>query len=212
MSEEEKSPGEKPKAPRKKTNGQSVKPKAKNTKPKAAPVKIIEAAEQPTVNSKLPTEPMEVHYHPDIEKKGLKEYLLEGLMIFFAVFMGFIAENIREYITNRHKEKDLIVTLATELKKDTSNLRYLSTNYLPKLNKWVDSAHVYTHTLPIKGNERKIYTAMLNATAWALYTPPDVTLSTIKSTGSFDLIESEKVKQALLIYSTRVEVYLKDHL
>ncbi len=29
-------------------------------------------------------------------KKSLKEYLLEGLMIFVAVSMGFIAENIRE--------------------------------------------------------------------------------------------------------------------
>src|SRR5450631_904147 len=45
------------------------------------------------------TTDMEVHHHPDVEKKGLKEYLLEGLMIFLAVTMGFIAENVREHIT-----------------------------------------------------------------------------------------------------------------
>lgn len=38
---------------------------------------------------------MEVHHHPHVEKKGFKEYLLEGLMIFVAVTMGFFAETIR---------------------------------------------------------------------------------------------------------------------
>src|SRR5919205_297932 len=40
---------------------------------------------------------MEVHHHPHVEKKNFKEYLLEGLMIFLAVTMGFFAENLREY-------------------------------------------------------------------------------------------------------------------
>ena len=48
---------------------------------------------------------MEVHHHPHVEKKNFKEYFLEFLMIFLAVTMGFFAENIREDITNRKKEK-----------------------------------------------------------------------------------------------------------
>ena len=42
---------------------------------------------------------MEVHHHPTIEKKNFKEYLLEFIMIFLAVTMGFIAENLREHFT-----------------------------------------------------------------------------------------------------------------
>jgi hypothetical protein len=42
---------------------------------------------------------MEVHHHPQVEKKKFKEYLLEFLMIFLAVTLGFIAENIREHFT-----------------------------------------------------------------------------------------------------------------
>jgi hypothetical protein len=42
---------------------------------------------------------MEVHHHPDVEKKSFKEYLLEGLMIFIAVSLGFFAEQIREGFT-----------------------------------------------------------------------------------------------------------------
>jgi hypothetical protein len=41
---------------------------------------------------------MEVHHHPDLhhEKKKFKEYLLEFVMIFLAVTLGFFAETIRE--------------------------------------------------------------------------------------------------------------------
>ena len=56
---------------------------------------------------------MEVHHHPEVEHKGFKEYLLEGLMIFLAVMMGFIAENLRENITEHHKAKDYAETLKT---------------------------------------------------------------------------------------------------
>lgn len=42
---------------------------------------------------------MEVHHHPDLhhKPKKRKEYFLEFLMIFLAVTMGFIAENVREH-------------------------------------------------------------------------------------------------------------------
>ena len=67
---------------------------------------------------------MEVHHHPHVEKKSFKEYLLEGLMIFIAVTMGFIAENIRERIGNREKERQYIQLLSDDLKKDTAALDY----------------------------------------------------------------------------------------
>ena len=50
-----------------------------------------------TINPNQETENMEVHHHPDLhhKPKKWKEYFLEFLMIFLAVTMGFIAENIR---------------------------------------------------------------------------------------------------------------------
>jgi hypothetical protein len=77
---------------------------------------------QPTANSKLQTEQMEVHHHPEVEKKGLKEYILEGLMIFLAVFMGFMAESLREHIGDRDREKSYMESLITDLKLDTAVL------------------------------------------------------------------------------------------
>jgi len=67
---------------------------------------------------------MEVHHHPQLDHKPKpwKEYLLEGLMIFIAVMMGFIAENIREDLTNNEHAKHLTVQLAQDLKADVGKL------------------------------------------------------------------------------------------
>ncbi len=62
---------------------------------------------------------MEVHHHPEVEKKGFKEYLLEGLMIFLAVFMGFIAENVREHVADSARETQYMESLVKDLKLDT---------------------------------------------------------------------------------------------
>jgi hypothetical protein len=65
---------------------------------------------------------MEVHHHPNVEKKNFKEYLLEGLMIFLAVSMGFIAENIRENLTEHHKAKLFAESMLKDIEADTAQL------------------------------------------------------------------------------------------
>ena len=64
---------------------------------------------------------MEVHHHPQLEHKPKpwKEYILEGLMIFLAVFMGFIAENIREHIVEKNRSKEYMKEMVDNLKFDT---------------------------------------------------------------------------------------------
>ena len=59
---------------------------------------------------------MEVHHHPEVEKKGFKEYILEGLMIFLAVMMGFFAESLRERIADGNREKEFMVSMIEDLK------------------------------------------------------------------------------------------------
>ena len=48
-------------------------------------------------------------------KKRLKDYLQEGLMIFVAVVMGFLAENVREGIGNREKERQYMLSYIKNL-------------------------------------------------------------------------------------------------
>src|SRR5450432_2401181 len=66
---------------------------------------------------------MEVHHHPNVEKKNFKEYFLEFLMIFLAVTMGFFAETIRENISEDGKAKELAKSLYKEIYADSIALR-----------------------------------------------------------------------------------------
>jgi hypothetical protein len=65
---------------------------------------------------------MEVHHHPEVEKKGIKEYLLEGLMIFLAVTLGFFAESLRENINKNERELGYIRSFVADLREDTTQL------------------------------------------------------------------------------------------
>lgn len=59
---------------------------------------------------------MEVHHHPHVEKKGFKEYFLEFVMIFLAVTLGFIAENVREHFVENKTTKELLKNYKEELR------------------------------------------------------------------------------------------------
>ena len=66
---------------------------------------------------------MEVHHHPHVptHSKPWKEYLIEGLMIFVAVTLGYGAENIREHYINKHKGIISVQNLYKDLKEDSIN-------------------------------------------------------------------------------------------
>src|SRR6266542_55461 len=75
----------------------------------------IESTQHQTQNSQLQTENMEVHHHPHVEKKNFKEYLPEGLMIFLEVTMGFVAENIRENISETKSAHEYLESFRNDL-------------------------------------------------------------------------------------------------
>lgn len=74
-----------------------------------------------TVTQNQETENMEVHKHPHhvTHKKKWGEYLVEFLMLFLAVFLGFIAENQREHIVEHQREKKFASRLLSDLRQDS---------------------------------------------------------------------------------------------
>jgi len=64
---------------------------------------------------------MESHAH-HIHKapgQGWKHYFFEFLMLFLAVFAGFLAENQREHIVEHQREKKFARRLLTDLRRDS---------------------------------------------------------------------------------------------
>src|SRR5215813_12522058 len=61
---------------------------------------------------------MEVHHHPKPGKKRLKEYLLEFIMLFLAVTLGFFAENLREHFKDSNEIKNDMRSMIGDLQSD----------------------------------------------------------------------------------------------
>lgn len=57
-----------------------------------------------------------------IRSKNWKEYFLEFFMLFLAVTLGFLADNIREKISDNGKEKEYIISMIEDAKTDKLNI------------------------------------------------------------------------------------------
>src|SRR5215203_2568937 len=66
---------------------------------------------------------MEVHSHTHSPRKKWTHYFWEFLMLFLAVFCGFIAENMREHYVEGQREKTLAKNLYKELYTDSINVQ-----------------------------------------------------------------------------------------
>ena len=64
---------------------------------------------------------MEVHHHSKHPKKW-KEYVIEFLMLFLAVSMGFVAENIREKHIENERAEELIHAFVLDIKQNQKQL------------------------------------------------------------------------------------------
>src|SRR5882724_2521484 len=150
---------------------------------------------------------MEVHHHPDLhhKPKKWKEYFLEFLMIFLAVTLGFIAENIREHITDSVKEKQYIAGFIRNLKDDTANLRHVI-EFDKQQVKGVDSMLKLSHvSMTIDSNRKSFYyIAFRYFYNSSSFKSNDATLQQLKSTGDYRLIEKDHVADSLTKYDADI--------
>jgi len=145
---------------------------------------------------------MEVHHHPHVEKKNFKEYFLEFLMIFLAVTLGFFAESLREHLVNFKKEKEYIITLKEDLLTDTSSLSHLIPRAQLQLDK-LDSLCILLNLAANKNTydiHRLYYLNFRYSFGLILFQQNERTISQIKSTGAFNLIENKACKDSITFY------------
>ena len=65
---------------------------------------------------------MEVHAHTHTPRKKWTHYFWEFLMLFLAVFCGFLAENQREHYVEAHRAEDYAKSFYNDLKSDTADI------------------------------------------------------------------------------------------
>ena len=144
---------------------------------------------------------MEVHHHPNIEKKGIKEYVLEGLMIFLAVTLGFFAESIREKITDKEKERDYILAMIEDAQTDTANIRE-AIRLNEKRSYYLDSLGNICNNYDISKSEDstiyKLYREGLSHPSFI--SPTERTLLQLKNSGGMRLIRIKSAVDSIILY------------
>ena len=152
---------------------------------------------------------MEVHHHPEVEKKSFKEYILEGLMIFIAVTMGFFAESIRENITNKEHTEQLTTQLVTELKSDTTQLREIESA------EQIIMAQADTLSLllkqPIATADMKNIQRLMTRTysMWPFHSGAGAAINAIKNEIRLKQFSRTKISYYISIYEGRTELLHK---
>lgn len=145
---------------------------------------------------------MEVHHHPHVpnHSKPWKEYIIEGLMIFVAVTLGYAAENVREHYVNKHKGIISVQNLYKDLKEDSLNYVYSI-----KSRNFQDSSFEVISNLfdekKIKNEILSVYAAHSAISMRVLPIMNTMALDQIKSSGALNFIEDNELKQLIQSYS-----------
>ncbi len=186
----------------------NLKAKSQNSSVIEHPAPIIK--EVNTLSS-LPETEMEVHHHPQLEHKPkpIKEYLLEGFMIFIAVMMGFIAENIREDITNSEHVRQLTLQLVHELKADTVQLNeiYKEETLIVKYN---DTLFNLLQQPVEKADTRRIQKLAANSHSMWLFHPSAGATSAIKNELHLKQFSNSEIINYFTTYERHLELLRTD--
>ena len=133
---------------------------------------------------------MEVHAHTHTERKRWTHYFWEFLMLFLAVFCGFLAENQREHMVERQRAKVYASNLYKELKKDTAQLIDLI-KYTSDLAKKYDTlCNLSTGKQQGVTNGKLYYYSTVVGSA-KYFSSNGSTLEQLKSSGNLRLLTAE---------------------
>ena len=155
---------------------------------------------------------MEVHHHAHHthEKKKWTHYFWEFLMLFLAVFCGFLAEYQLEHVIENQREKKYMQSFIYDLKNDTANLN----EGFPRKDQRlvaIDSVFLFFEKNPevikIPGS---IYRHM-QRTLWDRhYRRNSTTIDQLKNAGGMRLIRKQNVADSIAAYDLqwqRAEFY-----
>ncbi len=146
---------------------------------------------------------MEVHAHTHTARKKWTHYLWEFLMLFLAVFCGFLAENQREHLVEHQREKQYIKSLLEDLKRDTNELS-LNIKSRERRRTSADSL-IYLLSIPVSNEtQNSIYNNAGYLTGLQLFNYSNSTIQQLKNSGLMRLIRKSDVVNSINSYDLQI--------
>ena len=170
----------------------------------------IAESDQPVTHNPQPvTQPdMEVHHHAHDpaaphHKKNWKSYFWEFLMLFLAVFCGFLAEYQLEHKIEAERAKKYMYDMVENLKYDTIRYnRNLRNNEI--LGKQLDTFRAEI-SQAVKGqiDSNRLYELWIKTANFNSVVYNRTALTQLKNSGSFRLIKNDKLSSSISDYYER---------
>jgi hypothetical protein len=148
------------------------------------------------------------HAHGHKSSRNWKSYVGEFLMLFFAVFSGFIAENLRENYVEKERAHQYISSMVADLKKDTLQLQ-LVINANKKLMKGIDSLLFYLKSQPSNEVNKKLYIYSSSVGGSVLFEGESGTMAQLKNAGGLRLIKDTAAVNKIALYDQFNELIKK---
>ncbi len=156
---------------------------------------------------------MEVHAHshPSTSsghRKKWTHYLWEFIMLFLAVFCGFLAENQREHYVEHQREKKYIQALTSDLEADISRLKtiiQLRNERAPLLDSFIillNSNDALQHS-----NDLYYYNSFATRGVAFRFTPVDGTMQQLKNAGNLRLVRKSYNSDSIISYDVSVRAF-----
>lgn len=152
---------------------------------------------------------MEVHHHSHTPRRKWTHYFWEFLMLFLAVFCGFLAEMKLEHTIEHQREKKFIRSLVSDLDADIQRLN----NIIDQRNHravMLDSFVLLLNQPNAAASGRYLYYYNSFATRGAAFrfTPVDGTMQQLKNAGNLRLIRKASVSDSIIAYDVASRSYV----
>jgi len=168
----------------------------------------IPIPESNNIIKKQKTENMETHAYHLHRAPGKKiwHYFFEFLMLFLAVFCGFIAENWREQMREHQREKEFIRSIVEDIKSDTlhSNRTLLQ---LKRIKAGTDSVLILLSSPEIINNSNDACRLWTKNLGLEVFVSNDRTIQQLKSSGELRLIRNKAVSDRIMDYEQTLKKY-----
>ena len=153
---------------------------------------------------------MEVHAHTHTARKKWTHYFWEFLMLFLAVFCGFMAENQREHLIEHRREKVYMSSMLNDVRADTTMLKLMRRTFV-NITVHIDSLiPLLQQDKEMQKNATRIYQHQVWLSLFARWIYSDRTISQLKNSGNFRLIRRKSVSDMIIDYDGYVTNYVGD--
>jgi hypothetical protein len=190
-------------------NGPADQSSDKLTNKQSEEISDINISPDESVN-KDPNEKSKERMDPARRQNGVYKkpwkYLFEFLMIFFAVFCGFIADNWREQLSEHKREKTFIKSIVEDLKSDTLESNIIIER-LKIINKGLDSVLIELSSPGVLENSNNVFRLWTKNMGLEVFVSNDRTIQQLKSSGELRLIRNKAVSDRIMKYDQTLKKY-----